>query len=317
MQSGSSSARNWTENLPQCMPVVSLTSPANGQTYSAPSSISLSATASADAGIAQVEFFRGATSLGVGTLSGGSYVLTWNTPDSGNYAITAHATDNNGITTVSVAANITVQNNLSSGGFSGGNFQFTINGSPGASVEVKASDDLAAWTSLGNVTLTGGSYVYSDTSASSYTHRFYRVQENGVCSANTIGFVSIALPAGKSVAVADPLNNPAGNLVSTLFASLPNGTLVQKWTGSGYTSSTKGSPTFWTQPGLTLSLGEGSLVKSPSAQTITFIGDVPQGTQVNSGLPATVGSYALIGSIIPLGGSVDSLGFPSQSGDIN
>ena len=60
-------------NLP---PTVALTAPANNAQFAAPASITVTANAAdADGTIAQVEFFRGATSLGVDTTS--PYSVTW------------------------------------------------------------------------------------------------------------------------------------------------------------------------------------------------------------------------------------------------
>ena len=323
VQSGSSvsSRQPWTENFSGCLPEVSLTSPADGSVLIGPAVIALSANATADAGITRVEFFQGNTSLEVATPNGNSYSLNWNSPAAGVYSLTAHATDNNGVTMISAPANITVyaQPSLSSEVYSGGSFQFTINGNPGASVEVKASDDLVTWTSLGTVTLTGGSYNYVDTAAG---HRFYRVQENGACSVNTIGFIQVTVPANGTAMVANQLNNPAGNTVPVLFAGAQVGTVVQKWnsTTQGYTASqyvyAHGS-VHWNNPTATLNPGEGAFIGNPTATpwTVTFVGDVPQGQQVNNDLPTTAGNYSFISSIIPRAGYLSTLGFPPVEGD--
>jgi hypothetical protein len=299
------------------MPEVSLVSPAEGNVFVGPASITLSATATADAGITQVEFFQGNTPLGLATPNGNSYSLNWNNPAAGAYSLTAHATDNNGITTISAPVNITVyaQPSLSSEAYSGGNFQFTINGSPGVSVEVKASDDLVTWTSLGTVTLTGGSYNYSDTAAG---HRFYSVQENGVCSVNTIGFIQITVPAHEYVMGADQLINPNGNTVGVLLPGMPLNTKVEKFdsTTQGMRITSYGH-NGWTQPAWTLNPGEGAFFYNPTTTplTLTFVGDVPQGQQVNSAFPTTIGYFSLISSIIPRAGTLDALGFPAVNGD--
>ena len=62
-------------------PAVSLTSPSGGATFDAPAEITLSATASdSDGSIVRVEFFRGATSLGVATVSPYSLTGTISSP---------------------------------------------------------------------------------------------------------------------------------------------------------------------------------------------------------------------------------------------
>ncbi|KAF1706594.1 chitinase [Pseudoxanthomonas sacheonensis] len=88
-------------------PTVSLTSPANNATYTAGASITVSANAAdSDGTVAQVQFFRGTTSLGVDTSS--PYSVSWSNVAAGNYAIKAVATDNAGATGTSALANITV-----------------------------------------------------------------------------------------------------------------------------------------------------------------------------------------------------------------
>ncbi|MEH0165831.1 Ig-like domain-containing protein [Roseateles microcysteis] len=89
------------------VPSVTLTSPAAGNTYLAPASISLSADAS-DAGgsISKVEFFAGATKVGESTTA--PYAITWSNVPAGTYSITAKATDNTGVSATSTAVGITV-----------------------------------------------------------------------------------------------------------------------------------------------------------------------------------------------------------------
>jgi CubicO group peptidase (beta-lactamase class C family) len=89
-------------------PSVSLTSPANGATFSAGSSITLAASASdPDGAVAFVDFFQGATLLGMD--SAGPYSYTWNNVAAGTYTLTARATDNATATGTSAPVTITVQ----------------------------------------------------------------------------------------------------------------------------------------------------------------------------------------------------------------
>lgn len=103
----------WYQDLGACgtgtnqPPTVTLTVPANGATFNAGANITVSANAAdANGTVAQVQFFRGATSLGTDTTS--PYSVTWNNAAAGNYAITAVATDNAGAATTSATSNITV-----------------------------------------------------------------------------------------------------------------------------------------------------------------------------------------------------------------
>ncbi len=93
-------------------PTVSITSPANGATFTAGSSISITAQASDNGSVAKVEFFQGATKLGEDTSSPYSY--SWTNAAAGTYSLTAKATDNEGAATTSAAVSVTV--NGSTGG---------------------------------------------------------------------------------------------------------------------------------------------------------------------------------------------------------
>ena len=88
-------------------PAVSLTAPANGATFTAPASITVSATANdSDGTVAIVEFYAGATLIGSDSSS--PYSMTWNNVAAGSYQLTARARDNAGATTTSAARSITV-----------------------------------------------------------------------------------------------------------------------------------------------------------------------------------------------------------------
>ncbi len=100
-----------TANQP---PSVSLTSPANGSTFSAPASISLSANASdADGTVSKVEFFQGTTKLGEDLTSPYSY--TWSNVAAGTYSLSARATDNAGAVTNSSSVSVTVSGSTFTG----------------------------------------------------------------------------------------------------------------------------------------------------------------------------------------------------------
>ena len=91
-------------------PVVALTQPTNGATFTAPATVNLAATASdADGSVTKVEFFNGAAKLGEDTTA--PYSFTWGSVAAGTYTLTARATDNLGATTTSAASTVTVSAN--------------------------------------------------------------------------------------------------------------------------------------------------------------------------------------------------------------
>ncbi len=88
-------------------PTVSISSPTNNATFTAPASITISATATdSDGSIAKVEFYNGTTLLGSDNASPYSY--TWSNVAAGSYSITAVATDNLGATTTSSAVTVVI-----------------------------------------------------------------------------------------------------------------------------------------------------------------------------------------------------------------
>jgi len=88
-------------------PVVSITSPASGATFTAPATITITASASDnDGSVSKVEFFNGGTKLGEATAA--PYTYTWSNVANGTYSLTARATDNKGAVTTSGAVSVTV-----------------------------------------------------------------------------------------------------------------------------------------------------------------------------------------------------------------
>jgi hypothetical protein len=84
------------------LPIVSITSPADGQTFTAPTSVNIAANASVSGGtITKVEFHNGTAKLGEDLTS--PYSFAWNNVPAGNYTLTAKTIDNaDGSATASV-----------------------------------------------------------------------------------------------------------------------------------------------------------------------------------------------------------------------
>lgn len=126
--------------------------------------------------------------------------------------------------------------------------------------------------------------------------------QSNVYSANIVGYVTVTNAASQFALMANPLDS-GSNTLSSLFASAPNGTLVEIWNGSGFQSSTKGFGGVWTT-NLTLSPGQGFFLKSSSNGTNTFVGSVvvPNGGSVTNNLNG--GLFYLVGSPIPYSDSL-------------
>ena len=108
MDSNKSITANFTYVPPSnSSPTVSITSPNDGATYTAPASITITATAAdSDGTIAAVRFYSGMTLLN--TDSASPYSYTWTGVSAGSYVLTAQAQDNQGAVGISAAVGITV-----------------------------------------------------------------------------------------------------------------------------------------------------------------------------------------------------------------
>lgn len=92
-------------------PLVSLTAPLTGATFTAPATIALAALATdPDGTIQRVDFYRGSTLIGTDTTN--PYTFNWLSVPAGSYSLTAVARDNLGATTTSAASAITVGNTV-------------------------------------------------------------------------------------------------------------------------------------------------------------------------------------------------------------
>jgi Bacterial Ig domain/Secretion system C-terminal sorting domain len=88
-------------------PAVSITSPAEAASFTAPASITINATASdVDGTVSKVDFYNGTTLIGSDNTS--PYSFNWTNVAAGSYALTVKATDNSNLSTTSVPINIIV-----------------------------------------------------------------------------------------------------------------------------------------------------------------------------------------------------------------
>ena len=133
-----------------------------------------------------------------------------------------------------------------------------------------------------------------------------------VYSVNAVGYANVSVPAGFSIithqfTVAD----------RSLNAIIPNplpATRVYFFSQvGGYSIKTFDDlDLVWTPDGTTqLPLGRAMFVESPSAQTFTFLGEVPQGSLTTS----TPRGFNLVGSQVPQAGPVSALGLVGEAGD--
>lgn len=136
-----------------------------------------------------------------------------------------------------------------------------------------------------------------------------------VYSVNAVGYVNKPLVPGYTL-ISNPLNG-TNNLLSTILPVVPDSTFVLKWNAAAQTfadPNTYVDGIGWLPDG-TLNPGEGAFINlpGPGTNTVTFVGEVPQGTLTNQ----IAGNYTLLSHIVPQAISLahPSVNFPAQDAD--
>lgn len=178
------------------LPVVSISSPAANVILDA-GTITLTASASDNTGIAKIEFFNGPILLGTSTTN--PYRYTWSDAAAGNYSLTARATDNLGGITVSSVVNIIVK-------------ATAVNKAP--SVSLTSPGNGSGYTAPVNITL---SATASDTDGSVVKVEFYNGHALLGSSSSTVSPYSYTwtnIGAGVYTITAKAYDNSGGSSVS-------------------------------------------------------------------------------------------------------
>jgi hypothetical protein len=188
------------------LPRVSITAPVNAATFTAPASITITATASdADGTITKVEFLNGSTVLGQSLTS--PYTFTWTGVVAGTYNLTVRATDNVG--GVSTSAPVTI----------------VVNAVNTSTCPATAIPPAAQWVLRNDWSdQTSGSVVLNSTDALQIRQRQWG--RNKLWAIQT--GKSLSVVKGQSYTIKFDLNNDASNPISSL--DLGMATAVQ-WDG--------------------------------------------------------------------------------------
>jgi hypothetical protein len=132
-----------------------------------------------------------------------------------------------------------------------------------------------------------------------------------VYSVNAVGYVNVNVPKGFSM-IANPLV-AASNKVPALFATAPEGTILYKFnnaTGAYDLNSFEFGE--WSKPNDELLPGDGAFINSPSAFTVTFVGEVKQG-ELTTPVPK---GFSIKSSQVPQAGHLEKdLGYAPTEGD--
>ena len=213
-----------TSNQP---PAVSLTAPANGATFTAPATITVSADASdSDGSIAKVDFFAGTTLIGTDTTS--PYSISWSNVLAGTYSLTAVATDNAGAPTTSAARSVTVT--------PGANQAPTVSltaPANGATFTAPATITVSANASDSDGTIAKVDFFAGTTLIGTDTTSPYSINWSNV-GAGTYSLTAVATDNGAatrtSAAVSVTVNNPTSPVTRAQFtASADHATLVVRY----------------------------------------------------------------------------------------
>lgn len=233
-------------------PRVSITSPANGASFTAPASITIQAQATdSDGSIARVDFLSNGTRVGSDTTA--PYSLSLTNLAAGNYSIVARAADNLGATADSSAVNVSVAAATStavSGKITAGptmglagnrTFTFTPSSSGGTirwSVARSTIPELGGSTTTqsGVFTATGSSASFNLTQISGQ-QTIYRVTASDSGATDTRE-IQVFAPGTKTAFVYKTAGNPDVPMYITVPANLTTSThVLLNMHGNGRTAS--------------------------------------------------------------------------------
>jgi hypothetical protein len=132
-----------------------------------------------------------------------------------------------------------------------------------------------------------------------------------VYSQNVVGYINVTVTNGQYLCVANQLNNGTNTLDEILPGAPANTTIAFEYTSAGFVSYTKRSAGWGaTAAGRPFGPGKGFFIQNTGTTptTLTFVGEVPEGTKSVS----IAAGFNLISAQFPLSGAVEtSLGLPA------
>jgi hypothetical protein len=137
--------------------------------------------------------------------------------------------------------------------------------------------------------------------------------QSNVYSLNVVGYYNLPVAAGAKVMIANQLNT-TNNTLGSLIPNGPPAANFFKYNGGFSTYQFDDIDLVWLPDGnATLNPGEGGFYISPLATTLTFVGEVLQGS-LTSTLP--IGQKVIRSSMVPQQGLVTTdLGLPGEPAD--
>jgi uncharacterized repeat protein (TIGR01451 family) len=193
------------------VPTVSITSPVNGASFSAPAIIPITAAATAGtaATVSRVDFYAGTTLIG--TASTTPYSVTWNNVSAGSYSLTAKVTDSSGETATSSPIAVSVATAMPpavvlSAPANGALFSapatiaVTATATAGTGATVRQVDYYAGATLIGTAAASPYSITWSNVAAGSYSLT--------AKVTDTLGATASSIPVGITVGGGTSLPSP-------------------------------------------------------------------------------------------------------------
>lgn len=235
-------------------PVVAITSPSGGSSFSYGSNISITATASeANGTISNISIYNGSTLLGSSSTSPYTYIMV--SPAVGTYTLKAVATDAKGVSTISSLESITVQNasilpsspvvtitSPSSGSSytAGSSITITTTASETSGTIRSISLYNGSGVLLGTSNTSPYNYVYTNILAGSYSFYAVATDINGVSttssaisitvpSAVTITNLSIVYPVGTAGQIVDSISSAQALTSSNVTVQVAAASTPSTW----------------------------------------------------------------------------------------
>ncbi|HVM48530.1 MAG TPA: hypothetical protein VMU04_10915 [Candidatus Acidoferrum sp.] len=142
--------------------------------------------------------------------------------------------------------------------------------------------------------------------------------QSNVYSLNVVGYYNLTVGAGQRVMIANQLNT-TNNTLEALIPNGPPNAQFFKFVNGGFSGWTFDSyDLVWEQNGqpvpASMNPGEGGFYVTPAATTLTFVGEVEQGSLTNLNLAS--GQKRILSSIVPQQGRITTdLGLPGGPND--
>jgi len=138
--------------------------------------------------------------------------------------------------------------------------------------------------------------------------------QSNVYSLNVVGYYNVTVPANTFVLVGNQLNT-TNNTLPGIIPTPPPGSQFQFYQGGGLTSFTFDDVDLQWEPDPTafnLSPGHGGYFKSPVATTVTFVGEVKQGSLTNT---LTKNAFVVSTAQVPIATNLVGMSLFGEPGD--